>query len=223
MQTGSEGGIVFTGRPIGGFLCAVFVLILVVLLSSSSWADMNLKEGKWETLMEMTMEGVPMKLAPTRGRQCITRDDAVPKGSEKQKHCTISDQAADGDTVRWRVRCVEKAFTNEGDGQIVYNGETYRGKMMMIMTDRKGAKRNLAIVMSGKRIGDCGPGEGRRQKEADISDPVFFDVPGPGSEPCLVSEFLCMREQDRPSPNERRRGMAGGNEETTGVMAYPED
>jgi hypothetical protein len=118
-------------------------------------AEMDLYEGKWETVMEMTMEGASFKIAPTISTQCITKDDPVPKGSERQKNCKVLENTITGSMVTWKVRCVEKDYSNEGTGEILYSGASYAGKMLMTMTNKKGASRNIHVKMSGKRIGDC--------------------------------------------------------------------
>ena len=173
-------------------------------------AEMNLSEGRWETIMEMTMEGMPFKLPTTVATQCITRENAVPKGSDKQSNCKVLSQNITGNTVTWKVRCVEKDMINEGEGEVTYSGGSYSGKMFMTMTGKKGATKNMNIKMSGRRVGDCTEQDrkdrdklkaqidqakaGQEDYEAKISraeEIAKLTVPEDGPGACLLSDPAC--------------------------------
>lgn len=139
------------------FWMALIVICTVIGMSQAVpvCAEVNMSEGKWETTMEMTMEGMPFKMPPTKSTQCITRENAVPKASEKESNCKIIDQKITGNTVSWKVKCVEKDMTTEGEGEITYSGASYSGAMLTRMTDKSGKIQSVKMKLAGKRVGEC--------------------------------------------------------------------
>ena len=130
---------------------AMFVVVCAFVVPA--WAAGPAKAGKWQTTIEMEMEGMPMKMPPVTSTHCITKEqaddaeNAIPK-SQKDSGCTFSDVKVDGGTVSWKMTCEKQGMT--GAGTVTYAGETYTGKMDMKVQDRE-----MHMKYSGKRLGDC--------------------------------------------------------------------
>ncbi len=129
------------------------IVVAVCSFVLPAWAAGPAKAGKWQTTMEMEMEGMPMKMPPVTTTHCITKEqadnaeNAIPK-SEKQTGCTFSDVKVDGNTISWKMTCEKQGMT--GTGTVTYSGDSYVGKMDMKMQDHA-----MHMKYSGKRIGDC--------------------------------------------------------------------
>jgi hypothetical protein len=115
-----------------------------------------MSEGKWEHTMEMKMEGMPgVPAMPFTNTQCMTRQDLVPKSSEKDANCTIPEQKITGNKVVWKAKCIEKGSVSESEGEITYSGTTYSGTQRIRITEKSGQVMNTTMKMKGRRIGDC--------------------------------------------------------------------
>ena len=126
---------------------------LVCALVVPAYAAGPAKAGKWQTTMEMEMEGMPMKMPPTTFTHCVTKEQAenaesaIPKSS-KDSGCTFTDVKVDGNTVSWKMTCEKQGMT--GTGTATYSGDSYTGKM-----DMKVADHAMHMKYAGKRLGDC--------------------------------------------------------------------
>lgn len=135
--------------------CFLTAMVTVGTVSAQA-AEMNLVDGKWETTMEVSMEGMPTKMPPMKTTQCITKKNAVPGDSEKQhNNCKVIEQKISGNTVSWKVKCDNQGMTTLSDGEVTYNGTTYKGNMTTKMTGKDGKSQTTKVKMAGKRIGDC--------------------------------------------------------------------
>ena len=130
---------------------ALFALVCALVVPA--YAAGPAKAGKWQTTMEMEMEGMPMKMPPTTFTHCITKEqaedaaNAVPK-SQKDSGCTVSDVKVDGGTVSWKMTCEKQHMT--GTGTATYTGDSYTGKMDMKVGDRE-----MHMKYAGKYLGAC--------------------------------------------------------------------
>lgn len=143
------------------------LFFVVVLLNASSFAA-PVNEGKWEVTTEVVMEGMPFKMPATKTTQCITKENMVPKNSGKSSNCKVLDQRVSGSKVSWRVKCVDSHGTTDGEGEITYSGDTYKGSMNTKMTDKDGKTQSMKAKYTGRRIGDCSAAEreaAKRQAE----------------------------------------------------------
>lgn len=147
-------------------LSGALFFVMVSFGTLSSAAPIN--EGKWEVTTEVVMEGMPFKMPPTKTTQCITKENMVPRNSGKNGSCKVLDQRVSGSKVSWRVKCVDSHGTTDGEGEITYSGETYKGTMNTKMTDKTGKTQSMKAKYTGRRIGDCSAAEreaARRQAE----------------------------------------------------------
>ena len=131
----------------------VAILVVVCALGVPAYAAGPAKAGKWQTTMEMEMEGMPMKMPPTTFTHCITKEQAesaesaIPK-NDRQNGCTFSDVKVDGSTVSWKMACEKQGMT--GVGKVSYGADSYTGQMDMKMQDHE-----MHMKYSGKYLGAC--------------------------------------------------------------------
>ncbi len=118
-------------------------------------ANANVHDGKWETTMEMKMEGVPFSIPPVKSTQCITKDNPVPQDKERQNKCKMKDQKISGNKVTWSMVCDDRGTKTESEGEITYSGDGYKGNMRMKTTDKSGKTSVSTATMTGRRIGAC--------------------------------------------------------------------
>ncbi|MBI5906256.1 MAG: DUF3617 domain-containing protein [Deltaproteobacteria bacterium] len=126
----------------------------MIFPAGSQAADVDMREGEWETSVEMTMTGGPMSMPPMTSsfRQCITKEDLVPS-SEKDKECRTTRLKVTGNKVAWHVIC----GNSEGDGEITYKGASYKGTVRM-KTVEGGESVATLMKLSGRHLGPCAAG-----------------------------------------------------------------
>lgn len=138
--------------------CAVFA---VSAFAVSLLAQGQMKPGRWEITTQIDMPGLPVKMQPTKTTMCVTPEQAktpgatvsgpAGRGRGSSDDCKATDQKIDGNKVTWKMACTgAQAMT--GDGEMVFNGDSYTGKMNMNM-----AQGQMTMQYTGKRIGDCTP------------------------------------------------------------------
>ncbi len=100
------------------------MLLLLVTLSGYATAEPDVHTGLWEITVKSKMQGMPMQVPAITHRQCITKEDLVPKSQDPGQECTIEDHTVSGNTVTWRIRCVQQGNTMAGQGRITYKRDT---------------------------------------------------------------------------------------------------
>lgn len=136
----------------------VFVIFSALVMSAVHAYAVDMKEGNWETTVEMKMDGPfpmpPMKINDTK---CLTKKDMVPNTAQKDQKCEVIDQKIVGNKATWKIRCTDKDGVTEGQGEVVYKGNSYTGNMQMKMTpkDRRSEPMKINYKLTGRRIGDC--------------------------------------------------------------------
>ena len=127
---------------------------ILIAASLSFAAPVNMKEGKWEIVTSINMEGVPFPMPPMKTTHCYTKKDlasnasTLPSGSSKKNDCEIQDQKVSGNTVTWTTVCKDGS---RGSGEASYKGSSYTATMKM--TAKDGGASTTTI--RAKRIGDC--------------------------------------------------------------------
>jgi hypothetical protein len=135
-----------------------FFLAILALAVSSTFcfaAGINAQEGEWESTVEMKMEGLPFAIPPVTTKHCVTKENVVPKASEKDDRCKTKDQKIVGNKVTWSVECMDKDGKSESEGGITCSGNSYKGTMKTRMTDKTGKTMVSTGTMTGRRIGEC--------------------------------------------------------------------
>mgnify|MGYP003444649824 FL=1 len=136
----------------------IFVLFSALIMSAVPAYAVDMQEGKWETTVEMKMEGpFPMPPMSFNDTKCLTKKDMVPRTAQKDQKCETIEQKVSGNKVTWKIRCSDKDGVTEGKGEIVYKGNSYTGNMQMSMTprDRGNQPININYKLTGRRIGGC--------------------------------------------------------------------
>jgi len=132
-----------------------FALALIITVSTSANADINVQEGLWEITSKIKISGTPaqINIGEQKVTQCIDKQKIIPKTDKKiNKYCTISDQTIDGDTVTWKMTCTNNMHS---EGSITYHGDTFNGKMRSKAEIPNMGMMAMNIQLTGKRIGEC--------------------------------------------------------------------
>ncbi|MCX5806547.1 MAG: DUF3617 family protein [Proteobacteria bacterium] len=137
------------------------VLIAVVALLTLVWVtagSAEIKEGLWEITTKTEIKGMPGQMPATTTKQCITKNDVVPKPEkqEKSQECKIKDQKVSGDTVTYAMECKDRSGTIvEISGKTTYKGNTFDGTTNTTMKSKEEGTMQMTSKMSGKYIGLC--------------------------------------------------------------------
>jgi hypothetical protein len=136
------------------FRAAAPILALFLAAGSAAYA-LDMAEGDWEILSEMSMEAKGFSMPPQTSRQtqCLTREDAVPS---REKECKVAGRKVSGNTVSWRVVCPK----GEGEGEITYHasGKSYKGNFRMKVVE-DGETMTMRVKLSGNYLGPCPAGQ----------------------------------------------------------------
>lgn len=140
-------------------------LVTAILLAGTAAvvvlaAQNPMRPGQWETVMQMEMPGMPMKMPEMKNAQCVTAEDlakdpstGLPRGMAGQRGnkdtCTVSDYKVDGSRVTWSMACTGQMAMN-GTGEMTFKGDSYTGVMKMSMPQGE-----MTMNVAGKRLGDC--------------------------------------------------------------------
>lgn len=135
-------------KKIGLFL----VIGIVILFLNDITIAQNIKEGLWEITVKMEMEEeMPLKTPPQTIRQCIKKEDPVPKIEEADKNCKFISKQIKGDTVSWKAECRDKEGVTTIIGRVTYKGNTFDG----VEEFREDGDLIMKGKISGKWIGPC--------------------------------------------------------------------
>lgn len=121
------------------------VLVGSVIVAGVS-AQGPMREGRWETQMQMQMPG--MSMPATKTASCITKEqlkDPSKTVPSSAPGCTMSDYKVTGNKTTWKSVCKD----SEGTGEMVFKGDTYEGQISITKPHQ------MTMKISGKRIGDC--------------------------------------------------------------------
>jgi hypothetical protein len=129
---------------------ATFVLVSV--------GSAQMKEGLWEITSKGEIQGMPAQMPATTIKQCITKQNAVPKpeGPSRDQDCVIKDQKIIGDTVTYTMECKDKAGTNvQISGQMAFKGNSFDGTSNTTIKSKEMGTMQMTGKMSGKYVGPC--------------------------------------------------------------------
>ncbi|HNY50811.1 MAG TPA: DUF3617 domain-containing protein [Smithella sp.] len=134
----------------------IFVVLLSLIWTVSACAE--LKEGLWEitTQVELKgMPGVPGAMPPTAFRQCITKNDAVPKNTDKNYECKTTLQNSVGNTINYKVECKGQDTVMQTSGTTTYTGNTMAGQSNTTFKTKGQPAMQMLSKIKGKYIGPC--------------------------------------------------------------------
>jgi hypothetical protein len=180
---------------------SAFLIMSGLWASGSAGADLDMKEGKWETTSETVMEGMPYQMPVQKSTHCVTRKEMIPMSSEDRERCKILSQNVRGNTITYKMKCTDKEGIADIEGETTYadNGTSYRGNTSMKVTDKKGKATTMKMKVTGRRIGECdAPGKAREQAAAASAEK------GPNPEPFLAMIPPLPKNSCYPTENEKR-------------------
>lgn len=134
------------------------LLPLLALFSGVAHAEPNMRDGMWEITTRTEIQGLPAGSMPPSSsntvKQCMTREEAIPREPENNPNCKLVSSKVQGNTVSWNMQCRGREGTTESSGRIVYSGNTFSGETR-VNTSGGVQKMNMLQKMSGRRIGEC--------------------------------------------------------------------
>ena len=147
----------------------MMTLAFCALMAAPLLSQDQMKPGQWQITTQMDMPGMPVKMPANTVTSCVTPEQARTPGStvdpgggrgRGNNDCKTSDEKIDGNKITWKMACTG-ANAMTGDGEMVFNGDSYTGKVNMSMAAPAGAAGRgfptgaMTLQVTGKRIGDC--------------------------------------------------------------------
>ena len=134
-------------------------VVLVALAGAAITAQSPIRPGQWEVVMQMDMPNMPVKMPEMKTTQCVTPEQAkdpasaLPSGPQAgrggKSDCKVSDYNVTGNTVTWKMACTTPMAVTS-TGEMTFTDDSYNGTMKM-----NTAQGDMAMKVSGKRLGDC--------------------------------------------------------------------
>ncbi len=133
----------------------VFVLTaaLLTVAVANAWAE--LKDGMWEFTTQVQMKGMPQQMPPTTFRQCITKNDPVPKQQDKNSDCKTTSLKVSGNTVSYTAECNAPEGKMTVSGTSTYTGNSMQGSAATSYKMKGQPAMQMNSKMTGKYIGPC--------------------------------------------------------------------
>ena len=134
------------------FLAATYIAFLP---NKGSASGPDMQPGLWKITTTMELPGMPadMPQQSFEHTECLTEEDFVPQGKKSRASggdCEISDVRAEADTVSWTMRCDTGQGEMNGEGSIIYQGDTFEGRIKTIMPGME-----MIQHLKGERIEEC--------------------------------------------------------------------
>jgi hypothetical protein len=135
------------------------IAIAVCAAATVVVAQSPIRPGRWETVMQMEMPNMPVKMPEMKSTRCITPEQAkdpansLPQGPQDgrggKNDCKVSDYKVSGKTVTWQMACTTpQPMTSTGE--MTFTDDSYTGTMKM-----NSPQGPMSMKVSGTRLGDC--------------------------------------------------------------------
>lgn len=128
---------------------------LALVAASQAALAVKVEPGQWEMNYEIQ---VPMMEQPqTRTvSECVTKDrlTADDLTQDGENPCTFENIEDSDERISWSMTCPSPSGATTGQWEFVSTGDTMTGEGSMAM-DMPGMKMEMAMSMSGRRVGDC--------------------------------------------------------------------
>ncbi|HLZ19593.1 MAG TPA: DUF3617 family protein [Smithellaceae bacterium] len=134
------------------------MLIIVVVLLSVLWAGgvwAQLKDGLWEMTTQVQMKGMSQKMPPATFRQCITKNDPVPKQQDKNYDCKTTSLKVSGNTVNYAAECKGPEGVMTVNGKSTYTGNAMEGSATTSFKMKGQPAMEMTSRMTGTYVGPC--------------------------------------------------------------------
>ena len=135
---------------------AIFFMVMCCLglFFTPTWG-LDFKPGKYKITSTVNMPGMPAGSVPPQTiTQCLTKQDPVPVKDAGGQTCKIKDMDQDGNSISWKMECIQQGQKITNDGQITYNGDSFEGTITTNMGPEAG-NMTIKTAVSGNRIGEC--------------------------------------------------------------------
>jgi len=129
----------------------LLTVLMLFLIGVPTSYGVNMKDGLWEITSKIEMPGMPFAMPPQTFRQCLTKDNMIPRKEEGTHECKILDKEIKGNTFTWTIRCTGSEGTYLMKGKTTYNRDRFTGEMEMTSPDGT----EMVQHMKGRRIGEC--------------------------------------------------------------------
>ncbi len=129
----------------------LLTVLMLILIGVPASYGVDMKDGLWEITSKIEMPGMPIAMPPQTFRQCLTKDNMIPRKEDGNQDCKVLDQKIKGNTVSWTIRCNSPEGTYLMKGETTYNRESFTGEMQMTTPDGT----EMIQHMKGHRIGKC--------------------------------------------------------------------
>jgi Protein of unknown function (DUF3617). len=133
----------------------LMILAVIVSLVCSNSALAEIKDGLWEITTKTEIKGMPGQMPPSTVRQCLTKNDPVPKAKDKSIECKMKDQKISGDTMTYAMECKGKDSAVLISGKMTYKGNTFAGASTTNIKSNGQPEMQINNKTSGKYIGPC--------------------------------------------------------------------
>ncbi len=129
------------------------ILAAAIILATHAWG-LDFQAGRYEITSSIRMpdmSGVPPQTTITK---CMTPQEPVPDQSVTDSNCKVIEMKTEGNTVTWKVECLQEGQTMKGSGQMTYSGDRFAGTLDTVMLHPDG-DMTMHTTIEGKRVGDC--------------------------------------------------------------------
>jgi hypothetical protein len=133
-------------------------LVLVAAALPIIWsvqAFAQFKEGLWEMTTQVQMKGMPQQMPSTTVRQCITKNDPVPKEPNKNYDCKTTSLKTSGNTVSYTAECNGPEGKMTVSGKSTYSGDRMEGEATTTVKMKGQPSMEMTSKMTGKYLGPC--------------------------------------------------------------------
>ena len=135
----------------------LLVALAVLAAATTVAAQSPIRPGRWETVMQMEMPNMPVKMPEMKTTQCVTPEQArdpassLPRGPQNggKSDCKVSNYKVSGQTVTWEMACTSP-MPITSTGEMTFTDDTYTGTVKM-----NAPQGNMSMKISGTRLGDC--------------------------------------------------------------------
>lgn len=133
----------------------LFILALMIVMAWSVCAWAQMKDGLWEMTTQVQMKGIPQPMPPTTFRQCMTKNDPVPKQQDKNYDCKTTSLKVIGNTVNYAAECNSREGKMTVTGKSTYTGDKMEGTATTNFRMKGQPAMEMTSRMTGKYMGPC--------------------------------------------------------------------
>ena len=132
----------------------IATVLLFCAIGQAAFAESKLKKGLWEVTTLIEMKGLPVKLPAVTTQQCFDKDNSVPKSAQQDENCDVSQKQVNANTISWTLVCHTDRGELKGNGEITYEGDTFKG-FLNLNLDNKEGQLKMDSILKGRYLGLC--------------------------------------------------------------------